>query len=407
MEIPVLKKPTDRLEVIDVLRGIALFGLFSVHMQEHFELFLFPETNSEILKSLDKGVNEMIYFLFAGKSYALFAFLFGLSFFIQMKSQADKGKDFRGRFIWRLLVLGGIGWFHSLVYSGDILTYFFIMGFVLVVMDKVPSRVLIILAVFFLLQTPFVIMVINKTLNHNYQRNPLLVAMDAIYGSSAAVFSKGSLFDVLSFNISEAQKSKWLYMFLYGRVFQTLGLFMIGIVIGRSGFFKTIGNYRKHCQVALVLAAILFVPLYIFNRFYLPEIAPEKTIIESWTIILSSYANFAFVVIIFSSFVLLYQNEAVRKRLDILKYTGRMSLTTYVMQSLVWVPLIYGYGVGLYDSIGFFYSFLLGVVYFVIQLIFSKWWMSRYHYGPLEWLWRSVTYLSLQDVPLRKELARS
>ncbi|MBO9703554.1 MAG: DUF418 domain-containing protein [Sporocytophaga sp.] len=407
METPVLKKPTDRLEVIDVLRGIALFGLFSVHMQEHFELFIFPETNSEMLKVLDKGVNEIVYFLFAGKSYALFAFLFGLSFFIQMKSQADKGNDFRSRFIWRLIVLGGIGWFHSLVYSGDILTYFFIMGFVLVVMDKVPSRVLIILAVFFLLQIPFVVMVINKTLNHDYQRNPLLITMDAIYSSNGPIFSKGSLLDVLSFNISEAQKSKWLYMFLYGRVFQTLGLFMIGIVIGRSGFFKTIGKYKKHCQVALVLASTLFIPLFIFNRFYLPEIASEKTIIESWTIILSSYANFAFVVIIFSSFVLLYQNDTIRKGLDILKYIGRMSLTTYVMQSVVWVPLIYGYGAGLYDSIGFFYSFLLGIVFFVAQLFLSRWWMNRYHYGPLEWLWRSVTYLSLQDVPLKRDLVRS
>lgn len=92
-------------------------------MQEHFELFLFPESKSEILKSLDKGINEVVYFLFAGKAYALFAFLFGLSFFIQMKRQAEKGIDFKGRFLWRLIVLGVIGWFHSLIYSGDILTF--------------------------------------------------------------------------------------------------------------------------------------------------------------------------------------------------------------------------------------------------------------------------------------------
>ncbi len=407
MELPILKKPTDRLEVIDVLRGIALFGLFSVHMQEHFELFLFPESKSEILKSLDKGIKEVVYFLFAGKAYALFAFLFGLSFFIQMKRQADKGIDFKGRFLWRLIVLGIIGWFHSLIYSGDILTFFFVMGFVLLLLDKLPSWVLIVLAIFFLLQLPFVLIAIGKSISQDFQRNPLLNTMDAIFKSSAPVFSQGSFTEVISFNIFEAQKSKWLFMFLYGRVFQTLGLFMIGIVIGRSGFFRTIESYRKHCKRALIYASVVFLPLFIFNRFYLPEISADKVIIEAWTIILSSYANFAFVVIIFTGFILLYQIEAIRKRMDILKYIGRMSLTTYVMQSVVWVPLIYGYGAGLYDDIGFFYSFLLGVLFFTIQVNFSKWWMKRYHYGPMEWLWRSATFLSVQDVPMRKELVQS
>ncbi|MCR6640352.1 MAG: DUF418 domain-containing protein [Sporocytophaga sp.] len=407
MELPILKKPTDRLEIIDVLRGIALFGLFSVHMQEHFELFLFPESKSEILKSLDKGINEVVYFLFAGKAYALFAFLFGLSFFIQMKRQAEKGIDFKGRFLWRLIVLGVIGWFHSLIYSGDILTFFFVMGFVLLLLDKLPSWVLIVLAIFFILQLPFVLIAIGKSISQDFQRNPLLITMDAIFKSSAPVFSKGTFTDVISFNIFEAQKSKWLFMFLYGRVFQTLGLFMIGIVIGRSGFFRTIDSYRQHCKLALIFASVVFLPLYIFNRYYLPEIAADKVIIEAWTIILSSYANFAFVVMIFTGFVLLYQIEAISKRMDILKYIGRMSLTTYVMQSIVWVPLIYGYGAGLYDSIGFFYSFLLGILFFIIQILFSKWWMKRYHYGPIEWLWRSVTYLSVQDVPMRKELVQS
>lgn len=407
MELPILKKPTDRLEIIDVLRGIALFGLFSVHMQEHFELFLFPESKSEILKLLDKGINEVVYFLFAGKAYALFAFLFGLSFFIQMKRQAEKGIDFKGRFLWRLIVLGVIGWFHSLIYSGDILTFFFVMGFVLLLLDKLPSWVLIVLAIFFILQLPFVLIAIGKSISQDFQRNPLLNTMDAIFKSSAPVFSKGTFTDVISFNIFEAQKSKWLFMLLYGRVFQTLGLFMIGIVIGRSGFFRTIDSYRQHCKLALIFASVVFLPLYIFNRYYLPEIAADKVIIEAWTIILSSYANFAFVVMIFTGFVLLYQIEAISKRMDILKYIGRMSLTTYVMQSIVWVPLIYGYGAGLYDSIGFFYSFLLGVLFFIIQILFSKWWMKRYHYGPIEWLWRSVTYLSVQDVPMRKELVQS
>jgi len=404
MKESVLNKTSERLEVIDVLRGIALFGLFSVHMQEHFELFLFPESQTDFLKALDKGVHDVVYFLFAGKAYALFAFLFGLSFFIQMKRQEEKGIDFKGRFLWRLILLGGLGWLHSLIYSGDILTYFFVMGLVLLVLEKAPSRALIILAIFFILQTPFVVLTVVKTITGDYQRNALLDLMDTVFKASVPVFSKGSFTEVISFNIFEAQKSKWLFMFLYGRVFQTLGLFMLGIVLGRSGFFSAIQNYTKQCKRALLTASVLFAPLFVFNRFVLPGINAEKVLIESWTIILASYANFAFVVILFCSFMLLIQNETVKQKLDILKYTGRMSLTTYVMQSLVWVPLFYGYGAGLYNSIGFFYGFLLGCLFFVLQVYFSKWWMSRFHYGPLEWLWRSLTYLSFQDIPMKKKL---
>jgi uncharacterized protein len=104
---------SQRIIVVDSLRGFALFGLFIVHMVEYFELFWYaPEWG---------WVHDTIFFMFGGKAYAIFALLFGLSFFIIMDNQARRGVDFRWRFAWRLTLLAAMGYLHGLLYSGDIL----------------------------------------------------------------------------------------------------------------------------------------------------------------------------------------------------------------------------------------------------------------------------------------------
>src|SRR3569833_1092844 len=112
--------PPERIVLIDSLRGYALMGLFLIHMVEYFELYWDNPIPSR--------VNTAAFFLFGAKSYAMFALLFGVSFFIIMDRQAGKGVDFRLRFIWRLMVLLGIGLLHSLIYSGDILQILAITG---------------------------------------------------------------------------------------------------------------------------------------------------------------------------------------------------------------------------------------------------------------------------------------
>ncbi len=104
-----LVQPQQRVEAVDVLRGYALMGLFLIHMVEYFELYWHsPEPGP---------VNTWSFFLFGGKAYAMFALLFGVSFFIIMESQARKGVDFGARFIWRLAVLFLIGFVHAVIYG--------------------------------------------------------------------------------------------------------------------------------------------------------------------------------------------------------------------------------------------------------------------------------------------------
>ena len=118
-------KPNTRIDVADVLRGIAIGGIILIHFIEHLNFFMFPEPSSEFMATLNQGVWDTIFFLLAGKMYAIFSLLFGLSFFIQHDNQAQKGVDFRPRFLWRMVLLMLFGLFDLLFYNGDILTVFF------------------------------------------------------------------------------------------------------------------------------------------------------------------------------------------------------------------------------------------------------------------------------------------
>src|SRR5262245_60330071 len=107
-------RPQARIELVDALRGYALMGLFLIHMVEYYELYW--------ANPLPSRVNSTMFFLFGGKAYAMFGLLFGVSFYILMEGQARRGVDFRARFVWRLMILLGLGYLHGLIYGGDILT---------------------------------------------------------------------------------------------------------------------------------------------------------------------------------------------------------------------------------------------------------------------------------------------
>ncbi len=131
-----------RIEIVDALRGFALAGIVIVHMVENYVAAPVPEGAMEAshLGFLDYLVDGFIFLFLRGKFFALFSFLFGLSFFIQMDKAQQKGLNFEGRFLWRLLVLLVIGYVHSLFYRGDILTIYALLGILLIPFYKLNNR---------------------------------------------------------------------------------------------------------------------------------------------------------------------------------------------------------------------------------------------------------------------------
>ena len=141
-------KTVDRIEVVDALRGIALFAIVIVHCLEHYNLYYIPDDYPQWLTSLDKGIWDTIWFIMAGKAFSTFSLLFGFSFYIQFRNAQKRGIPFKGRFVWRMFLLLMFSQLHSLFYNGDILLLYAVMGLFLVSVSHLSTRKILIIASF-------------------------------------------------------------------------------------------------------------------------------------------------------------------------------------------------------------------------------------------------------------------
>ncbi|HEY5808300.1 MAG TPA: DUF418 domain-containing protein [Povalibacter sp.] len=378
--MPHIEKP-DRIDIVDALRGFALLGLFLIHSIEYFELYW---RNPE-----PSVVHDVMFFLFGGKAYAVFAMLFGLSFFIIMDRQARRGVDFSGRFLWRLTLLLAMGYLHGLLYDGDVLQVLAVFGFILVIVNRFSNRVVLILSLLCIAQLPMIYEYITAV--NGQAGTPPLHAI--LFPQAMDVFANGTLGEVLRFNAWDGQLGKWSFMLDSGRLMQLSGMFMWGLLLGRIGFFVHPDQYRKQRHWGLALTLIAAIVFYVLKV----RVQPLAQLFDNYF----SAALVAFGVLLFTE---AYEAAPLRRLMNLLTPGGRMSLTMYISQAVLCVPMYYGFGLGLYATIGQVNALILGIVMFGLQLVFARWWLKHYHYGPLEWVWRSATYLTWK-VPLRRAVA--
>ena len=141
---------TQRIQVVDALRGFAIIAIMLVHFLEHFIYNSYPVSSSPAMASVNETVKEAFFFLFAGKSYTMFALLFGFTYAIQYGNQLKKGKDFAGRFAWRLCLLAGFACLNAIFFpGGDILLTFATVGFILIPARRLSTTALVLASFFF------------------------------------------------------------------------------------------------------------------------------------------------------------------------------------------------------------------------------------------------------------------
>jgi uncharacterized protein len=393
--------PKKRINSIDALRGFALFGILMFHCMEHFDLIIPHPIDSPFWQQVDNIVFETITFLFSGKAYAIFSLLFGLSFFMQMDSQADKGVDFRLRFLWRLTILLVLGYLNGLVYMGEFFVVYAILGVVLIPLYKVPTKWLIAIAALLFLQIPETITFISL-LSGNAPNEPsnAVVFMDQLYVEAADVFTNGSLSDVLSFNLWKGQAAKLLWVFNNLRYPQLIGLFISGMLLGRTMMHKSEEKMIRYSRKALPYSIAVFVVFYAIMQL-LPHIGVEGFALQVGSGLFRAYSNLGMMVMYLCILILLYYKTNFRKVLDKIAPVGRMSVTSYMTQGLIGVCLFYGFGANFAVELSFLQCFIVGLIIYAAQVIFSNWWIKRHYYGPVEWLWRCLTWF--KRVPLRRK----
>ena len=394
-------QPKQRISSIDALRGFSLVGIVLLHCMEHFDLTSYPEYTSELMQKIDTIVYDVIRFFVQGKSYAIFSMLFGLSFFIQMDNQADKGVDFRLRFLWRMALLFVLGYVNGLMYMGEFFVVYAVLGCVMVLLWRVPTKILLAVALILFLQIPEWVslgkMLMGAAPN---ERSEMAKYMSSLYVECADIFANQGFWDMIRFNLWKGQLAKCLWVIAVARYLQLIGLFIIGMLIGRKGIHRSEENMVKWSKKALPWALGIFA-LFYGASLLLPALGLEGFALARAQMLLRNYANLGQMIFYVSGLTLLYyKSKGWRGVLDKLAPVGRMSVTNYMVQSALGVIVFYGFGLNMAKTATFAECAVAGVVICVVQILFSNWWMKRYYYGPVEWLWRTATWM--KRVPLKR-----
>ena len=379
---------TPRIELVDALRGFAVMAILLVHNVEHFIFPVYPTDSPEWLNVLDKGTFDAVFALFGGKAYAIFALLFGFTFYIQCENQRRKGKDFGYRFLWRLVLLVGFATLNAAFFpGGDVLLLFAIMGLVLFVARNWSDKAVLAAAIFFTLQPVEWYHYIMSLVDSSYQLPDYGVG--PMYDVVAEATKSGNFWDFIGCNVTLGQKASLMWAVGAGRILQTVGLFLIGFYIGRKQLFVVdrlkLGFWIK----TLIISAVCFAPLHSWRNLMMEG---NPMIQQTVGTVFDMWQKLAFTFVLVSSFVLLYQNKSFQQRVSNLRFYGRMSLTNYVSQSIIGAIIYFPFALYLAPYCGYFVSLLIGFVVFFAQVMFCKWWFKGHKQGPLESLWHWWTW---------------
>lgn len=382
----------SRNVAIDALRGFAVMGIILLHNIEHFNFYSFPDAANETIKALDTTLWDMMFFAFSGKTYAIFALLFGFTFYLQSRSSEKRGEDFRNRYMWRLLLLLGFGFINAAFFPGEILVLYALVGLVLIPVRYWGNKALFAMAVFLMLQPVEWVKILYSVFNPLENPQQMIFSLGDVYPQLGG----HSFWEMVKVNLVTGQLASLNWAWCYGRVFQTASLFMLGILLGRLGYFDassddSLRKSRDFWIKVLCISLPLTLVMYYFKEFVYTQIE-IKFMLSSLKTVLNSWYNFFFMLCIVASFLLLYWTCGGKVQRILAPY-GRMSLTDYVSQSVIGSFLYFGYGLELHKVCGTTYSLLVGIVFLALQVAFAHWWFKHFKRGPLETVWHKLTWI--------------
>jgi uncharacterized protein len=399
-------QPDERVEIIDILRGFALFGILLVNMM----YFAWPVYTEVIgvpwTQPLDHAAHWFVSFFAQGKFFTLFSFLFGLGLAVQMQRAEAKGVAIVPLYLRRLLVLLVIGIAHVvLLWFGDILTYYALLGFVLLLFRKTKPRRLLVWASVFLL-IPLLLnaaftgliklsddtsqLASAQTLEAQY-RESYTQALTTYQGGSFAAMIEQRLQDYAFTSLGQV---------FSGGLLIVLAMFLLGLYIGKRQLLQNINEHLPFFKKVFVWAGILGLIGTTLEHLFLSSASPlEPTFLGLLGLAGYIIGAPALSLCYASGLVLLVQRV---KRLNVLAPLGRTALSNYLLQSLICTTLFYGYGFNLYGKVGPALGIVITLAIFALQIPLSHWWVRHFRFGVAEWLWRTLTYGKVQPMRLRE-----
>jgi len=414
----------DRLLALDVLRGIAILGVLIANSLT----FAFPAWSAAAPGSAEQVsfTRLVVGFIVEGKCYVLFAILFGMSLALQSARAASVGRGFNGLYCRRLAVLFLFGIAHGvLLYSGDILAFYAVLGMVAMTLRGLNERTLF-LVVIGLMLANVVTIGVNAKLNPGTmmptvpdwetlaEQHRAEVASEPGSASKTEMADPDRPLDFLELMANETRifqsgsssdrtRHRFAAYFLVGwplrmafTALRVLAFFLLGVYLVRRGIHVVSIKFRRTYVTALWSGLLIGLVLQLFGgavqvsgtHHIAVIIAGVLALLMGGLIHALAYA---------SGVAWLCLIPALRPFLQPIAAVGRMALSNYLMSSAVFGLIFYGSGFGLMGRTDAGHAVTIAVVLFMAQLVLSFYWMRWFRFGPFEWVWRSLTYWRRQS----------
>ena len=384
-----------RYVILDALRGFAILGIILANFPE-FSLWTFSDPDT--WTATDRVTRAVQTFLVDGKFYTLFSLLFGMGFSIQLAGAEGKLITFYRR----MAVLLVIGLLHlCFLWSGDILMLYALCGMILPLFRKLPTRGILLCAGGILLLPILLDALFGTAPADPLEREQWRIC--ALYGITEANFGTWlsdarSYREVLQFLHQGAVERMWEFVIGH-RLFKVLGLFLIGFAVGKERIYADIKGSTPLLKRILLYGFLLGIPVGIIYTWSSMAGHPLGRVAHETFYLLSVYPmGFAYA----AGFALLFERSAGAPGWKLLSSPGRVACTNYLGQSVMGIILFYGIGFGLGNRVGLLGTELIALGVYALQIAFSSLWMSYFRYGPVEWVWRMLTYGKRLPLRLRE-----
>jgi uncharacterized protein len=424
-----------RLRLIDALRGVALLGILLMNIPS----FAMPDYFSESFRSDPTNINfwvsAVISVVFEGKMRALFGMIFGAGVLLFVSKKEQAGKSVTGLFYRRMLWLVLFGLFHAhvILWVGDILYLYGVCGMIVYLFRKVKP-------IYLVLGVPLVAVVdfTAGTLFYQHIRAERIAYVEASAAAAAgqpltesqkAALAKWRELETSFLPNREDAKENTRKMksgyttvasrirplawkietiFLPFSIWDSLALMFLGMALYQWGFLSGKWSSRDYAKV-MAIGYGLGLPLVIYSFYYHYLHYPNheaflrrlETVPMEWINLIYPFQRILLVMAHVAALILLYKSQIAQTLFHCLEAVGQMAFTNYILHSVICTLFFFGYGLNYFAELEYYQIYFVVLAIWIVQLIVSPLWLRLFHFGPLEWLWRSLTYWKLQPLVRR------
>jgi uncharacterized protein len=410
--------PKDRVWVMDALRGFALLGIFIANLGSGFSFYSAQAPNTGPYFSSFDGEMSFLHGMFLeGKFYSIFSFLFGWGIALQLSRTKGEAGDNISLVRRRLGIMFLLGLAHIiLLWIGDIVAFYSLVGFLLLWMRKWKDKTLLITSIVLLL-SPILLYSIKVAWNGAAMPSFILWETGEVVGTRlTGVTSQESFFQFMKttdyIGLVKTNIAGFFFrfadLFFQSRISKVLALFILGYLMGRNGRYKTILTNTKLLWTLAVAGLVIGLPSNFLQARFMENSGDyyNLTVKGIYRTMAYAFGVAPLAIAYMSLFFLAAQTVAGKRVLSILRPVGKMAFSNYIFQSLVGTLIFTGIGWGYVGEVGPVYYSLLGIIVFAIQILISAVWLRYFEFGPVEWLWRTATYGKRQGIKRRAPLTQ-